>query len=281
MNSATSTIHAYYNSLESRIGYRLFLGGTRHFGYYPSSTSSPFPITSALRQMEAKLLSALNLPPGSRVLDAGCGVGHVALYMAQNGNYHVSAIDLTPHHVEKATANISRKRAQGQVSASVGDYYDLRTFKDNSFDGVYTMETVVHSTNAEKVLEEFRRVLKPGGILVMHEYEHMPTEQVPKHVAREGTLLNAMVGMQGFQSFANGDLERLAQRSGFEDVELVDMSKHVVPMLWLFYVFAFAPFHLLKLVGLQYLFLNIASGVWFYKGRDYWRYVQIRGKKPA
>jgi sterol 24-C-methyltransferase len=280
-NSTSSTIRAYYDSLESRIGYRLFLGGTRHFGYYFSETSWPWPITGALRTMEAKLLEALRCPEGAKVLDAGCGVGHVALYMAQNGGFHVDCIDLTQHHVKKAAQNIRLAGADEQVSVRVGDYHDLHAFEDSSFDGIYTMETLVHSTNPRKVLQEFLRVLKPGGRLAMHEYDHSRIEQTPKSIADEATTINTIVGMPAFQSFETDELKRLVRSVGFEDVELVDMSKNIVPMLWLFYIFALIPHLLLKLFGLQYHFVNTTSGVAMYNGRKYWRYTQVKGKKPS
>jgi sterol 24-C-methyltransferase len=281
LNPASSTIQAYYDSLESRIGYLIFLGGTRHFGYYSSETSWPWPVTGALRKMEAKLLAALRCAEGAKVLDAGCGVGHVALYMAQNGGFHVDCIELTPHHVKKAVQNIRLAGATEQVSVRVGDYHDLQAFEDSSFDGIYTMETLVHSTNPRKVLQDFLRILKPGGRLAMHEYDHTRIEQTPKSVADEAKFINAVVGMPAFESFETDDLKRLTRSVGFEDVEQVDMTKNIVPLLWLFYIFALVPYLLLKLFGLQHRFVNTTSGVWMYKGRNYWRYTQVTGKKPS
>ena len=78
-----SSIQSYYDTWESRIGYKLLLGGTRHFGYYDPGTLWPFPLTPALRRMEDYLYASLDLPEGAKVLDAGCGVGHVALHLAQ------------------------------------------------------------------------------------------------------------------------------------------------------------------------------------------------------
>ena len=280
LNSAASTIQAYYDTLESRIGYRLFLGGTRHFGYYFSETSWPWPITTALRTMEAKLLTALRCPAGARVLDAGCGAGYVALFMAQIGGFHVDGIDLTPHHITKATKNIRDAEADDRVSVRVGDYHDLSTFQKNNFDGIYTMETVVHSTDPRKVLLEFLRVLKPGGRLVMHEYDRSRIADTPKSIADQAKAINTIVGMPAFEAFETDDLKKLALSVGYEDVELVDMSKHIVPMLWLFYIFAFIPYLLLRLFGLEWHFVNTTSGVAMYKGRKYWRYVQVSGKKP-
>jgi len=82
---APCTVSDYYHSLESRIGYRLILGGTRHFGYYGEGTLWPFPIEDALRRMEEHLYRTLNLRNGSLVLDAGTGNGDVAIFMARKG----------------------------------------------------------------------------------------------------------------------------------------------------------------------------------------------------
>lgn len=76
-------LQSYYHSFESRIGYKLFLGDTRHFGYYVPGTYWPFPIDGALRAMEDHLFRSLKLKTGAEVLDAGCGVGHVAIRFAQ------------------------------------------------------------------------------------------------------------------------------------------------------------------------------------------------------
>lgn len=43
--------------------------------------------------MEQKMFERLNLPEGSSVLDAGCGIGHVALYMARHGLVRMSPHD--------------------------------------------------------------------------------------------------------------------------------------------------------------------------------------------
>ena len=278
--SGLSTVKRYYNSLESRVGYRLFLGGTKHFGYYVSATEWPWPIPPALRAMEATMLAALGCGEGDRVLDAGCGDAHVALFMAQKGGLHVEGIDLTPRHIRKAAENIRRARAADKVSVRVGDFHDLRVFEDNSFDGVYTMETFVHSANPRKVLQEFLRVLKPGGCLVMYEYDHAPIKTSPKHVGDRATLINTIVGMPAFQAFETDDIQRLLKSAGFGNVEGTDMSKNIVPMLWLFYICACIPWLFIRLLGLEYYFPSTFAAVPMYLDRDYWRYMAVKAKKP-
>ena len=280
LKTASSTVQAYYSTLESRIGYRLFLGGTRHFGYYFSETAWPWPVTTALRSMEAKLLAILKCSAGARVLDAGCGAGFVAIFMAQIGGFNVEGIDLTPHHITKATQNVQNAGLDDQISVRVGDYHDLHDFQDDSFDGIYTMETLVHSTDPEKVLREFYRLLKPGGRLAMHEYDHLPASDAPSSFSMEARQIAAIAGLPAFEAFELDDLKKLAIKVGYEDVELSDISNHIAPMLWLFYVFALIPYLLLSLFGLHWHFVNTVSGVAMYRGRKYWRYVQVSGRKP-
>ena len=150
------SLQKYYSSLESRIGYRLFLGGTRHFGLYEPGTKWPFPITRALRRMEDHLYKSLRLPNDPLVLDAGCGVGHVALQMAHHGA-RVIGIDVVSRHIQWAKKEIRLHGREREVSVRMMDYHHLDGFEDETFDGVYTMETLVHATAPETVLSEFFR----------------------------------------------------------------------------------------------------------------------------
>lgn len=269
----------YYNSLESRIGYKLFLGNTRHFGYYTTSTSFPFPISTSLRAMEGKLLKALQCPKGSRVLDAGCGNGQVAIYMATMGGYQVDCIEIVPRHAQAAKRNIEKAGLESQISIQVGDYHDLRAFKDNCLDGIYTMETLVHSTNPAYVLREFLRLLKPGGRIALHEYDHIDLPKAPKDLAYSMEKVNRYAAMPANASFNTNVLRTLLEETGFEDVHLIDMSENIVPMLRLFYIFAILPYYIFKFLGIEDRFVNTIAGAQAYKGRPGWRYTQIVGKK--
>jgi len=162
--SPNPQLQTYYLSLESRIGYGLLLGGTRHFPYWDHDTYWPFPLNKALRTMGDKLAQVLALPPGAHVLDAGCGVGHVALRMTKTYGLRVSGIDIVDHHIAKAHGNIARSGLpEGTITVRKMDYHHLESLADESLDGVYTMETFVHATEPEAVLGGFYRLLRPGG----------------------------------------------------------------------------------------------------------------------
>lgn len=89
--------------------------------------------------------------------------------MARQG-LHVQAIDITSHHLADTRKNVKKYGLEDKIAVDYADYHDLSAFYDESFDGIYTMETFVHADNPAKVLANFSpRVLKPGGALVLHK----------------------------------------------------------------------------------------------------------------
>ncbi|KAJ5773633.1 hypothetical protein N7457_008529 [Penicillium paradoxum] len=274
-------LQSYYASLESRIGYRFLLGGTRHFGYYDTDTLWqrwwPFPITKALRRMEDYMFETLNLPTGATVLDAGCGYGLVAIHMANRG-LNVRGIDIVDRHIARARRNIRAAGLDKAIMIQKADYHRLEEFETDSLDGIYTMETLVHATDVKSVLEGFHRVLKPGGSLVLFEYAHFTSND------SESTKLfdqvNVYAAMPANAKFEANTLRSLVEEIGFEDVQTRNLSEHVKPMLRLFYAFAYFPYLFVRLFGLEKYFINIVAAIVAYRYYDQHQYVAIRATKP-
>ncbi|RDW80689.1 hypothetical protein BP5796_05387 [Coleophoma crateriformis] len=273
------SLQDYYSSLESRIGYRLVLGGTRHFGYWEKDTLWPFPITRALRAMEDHLFDTLHLKKGSLVLDAGCGVGHVAIHMARRG-LQVSCIDVVERHISRAKRNIHANGFDGTITVRKMDYHHLESFSDNTFDGAYTMETFVHATDPELALSEFFRVLKPGGSIALYEYDHNNVSKAPEDIKTSLDQINKYAAMPSNARFSKGVLQSMMAEVGFEDIKVKDLSINITPMLRLFFILAYLPFLIVKLFGLESIFINTVAAVRLYQMRDYCRYVAVSAKKP-
>ncbi|WP_213531909.1 class I SAM-dependent methyltransferase [Paenibacillus cisolokensis] len=108
-----------------------------------------------------------------RILEVGCGTGKTACYLAGQG-FRVTALDRHPLMLEKA-----KKRAEKEGITDIewiqGDVQEL-PFDNESFDVVYA-ESVTIFTDIPKSLEEYYRVLKPGGRLIDREivlYSEIP-----------------------------------------------------------------------------------------------------------
>lgn len=273
-------LQAYYDSLESRIGYRLFLGDTRHFGFYSRDTYWPFPINRALRAMEDELAASLNLPPCSYVLDAGCGVGHVAIHLATNYGFKVRAIDIVQHHLDKARRNVAQSGLpKDQVEVQKMDYHHLESLLDKSFDGIYAMETIVHATEPEAVLASFYRILRPGGRLSIFAYDHDMLDNSPEACSMR--MINDVAAMPTNTLSRPGMYQRMLEDIGFTNLAVRDYSRNIRPMTRLFYVVAYIPYLIITLLGLERYFINTVAGVQTYRGYGHWRYINIIATKPG
>jgi len=210
-DNVDEVIH-YYHKTESRIGYDLFLAGTKHFGFYEQG-DSPWNWSQALRKMEDKLGATLGLRKGSSVLDAGCGNGDVAAYTASKYGLRVSGIDVLDFNIEEARRRSIQKGLDDLLNFREMSYAALE-FPDNFFDGVYTMETLVHAGDAKAVLGEFIRVLKPGGKIVLFEYSKDPDSLMSTRASKAYREVNYISAMSSFQRFEHAQGSRIPLSAG-------------------------------------------------------------------
>lgn len=105
----------------------------------------------------------LDLPAGAHVLDVACGTGNLALPLARGGAI-VTGVDIAPNLLAQA-----RQRAAEEKLAITFDEGDAEQlpYADASFDVVVSMFGAMFAPRPELVAAEFARVLKPGGLLAM------------------------------------------------------------------------------------------------------------------
>ena len=121
-----------------------------------------------VRDAKLRLTDLLGLQPGERVLDVGCGTGVDSLVMAERvaPGGRLVAVDLSESAVAAAAA---RLEGVAGAEARVADAHAL-PFPDASFDACRVDRTMLHLTDPERGLREFRRVLAPGGCLGIQEF---------------------------------------------------------------------------------------------------------------
>ena len=271
----------YYRSVESRLLYWV-LGGTKHYGYFRSGDPAwnVRHVYAGMRRMEDLLGQKLNLPTGAAVLDAGCGVGDVAARLAEVRGLRVTGIDVQAADVAEAGRRARRKKLAGLLQFQEMDYAAL-TFPDASYDGAYTVETLVHSDRVEDVLAGLYRVLRPGGTLVHFEYARSRAEDTPARDEQFMTEVNQVAAMPAFQRMEYGTLERLLGEAGFVDVQTEDITSNMLPMLRLFAAAGWLPYLVASGLGQTASVVNSKAGVEFYLHRQSWRYNIYTCRKPS
>jgi ubiquinone/menaquinone biosynthesis C-methylase UbiE len=260
----------YYDLGESRIGYRVLLGGTKHFGYYEPGQSM-WHFKTAMRRMEDLLAERLAQAPGGRVLDAGCGVGNVARALATRHGLDVTGIDILEFNLQEAARRTAAAGLGERTRFQLGDYHHL-DFPDCSFDGVYTMETLVHSANPKAALAEFHRVLRPSGRLVMFEYSRTLEDEVSAESNEALRRVCDGAAMPALLQLYHGTLDELLASQGFAVEDSRDVTANMMPMLRAFSLIGKLPYWCGRVSGLTSNVVNAMSACEMYKHSDVWRY---------
>jgi ubiquinone/menaquinone biosynthesis C-methylase UbiE len=143
----------------------------------------------------------------SIVLDAGCGpCGHTTSYLSKKG-FNVIGIDISEKCIELA------KEHNPDIHFEVGDFSELN-YTNNYFDGIISYYSIIDTPKifVDKILFEFNRVLKPGGILLL----------VVKEGATEG-FQNELLGFETeiyFTLFTKEEIKSYLITNGFAIIKL-------------------------------------------------------------
>lgn len=108
-----------------------------------------------------------NFPKSGKILDCAAGTGVYSFYFAERG-YDVTALDITPRHIENINQTLQDKSFKMQTA--VNDATDLSRFDNDTYDIVLCMGPIYHLTNEVlrlKCLNECKRVLKSEGLLAV------------------------------------------------------------------------------------------------------------------
>ncbi|XP_060742483.1 phosphoethanolamine methyltransferase isoform X2 [Tachysurus vachellii] len=137
-----------------------------------------------------EFVDLLNLKPGQRVLDVGCGIGGGDFYMAKTFGVEVLGMDLSSNMVDIAMERaVSEKLPSVQFEVSDAT---KRTFPDSSFDVVYSRDSILHISDKLKLFRNFHSWLKPGGKVLISDYccgEKPWTPAFQEYVNQRGYIL--------------------------------------------------------------------------------------------
>ena len=229
MNIANQTppeqkVRSYYNRLGTRLGYNLIMRSSQHFGLYDNKTKDE---PQAQINFHKNLSEILNLKPGMLLLDAGCGQGVVACYLGKNYGVAVEGITIVPREANRANSRAIKVGIAEKVKFRVADYTSP-PFEPETFDRIYTTETLSHAYDLPKTLKSFYDCLKPRGKIVCVEYE-IDYKNLSEKDAKTYNFWQSTGSLNGLRDFDRGNFMRLIKATGFKEVTEQDLSKRVMP----------------------------------------------------
>jgi tocopherol O-methyltransferase len=196
-----------------------------HFGYWDTRTRTH---AESLLNMNRALADRIGVRPGQRVLDAGCGVGGSAVWLALTRDVAVAGVTLVASQVARAQRHAETSHVAERVSFEQQDYTHT-TFPDGSFDVVWALESVCHAPDKQLFVKEARRLLKPGGRLGMVEYMRVGR---PLPSSADEELVHSWRSGWAIPDIATEEeWRRWAEEAGFVDVKIEDITTQVRPSL--------------------------------------------------
>ncbi|NJN01472.1 MAG: methyltransferase domain-containing protein [Leptolyngbyaceae cyanobacterium SL_1_1] len=160
------------------------------------------------------------LPQRTTVLDVGCGIGGSSRILAKDYGFAVTGITISPQQVERA-----RQLTPTGLSAQflVDDAMAL-SFPDESFDVVWSIEAGPHMPDKAVFAKELLRVLKPGGVLVVADWNQRDDRRQPLNVW-EKPVMQQLLDQWSHPAFASIE--------GFSELlEATGLSSQVVTADW-------------------------------------------------
>ena len=170
-----------------------------------------------------RAIQALDLPPESRGLDAGCGIGLQAMLLAEavGPAGHATGIDLSPEFIVYAKSIAEKAGMSEQVSFQEGDVKSL-PFNDATFDWAWSANCAGYAPGEPlPLLKELARVVKPGGSVIILAWSSQ--QLLPGYPVLEAHLNATSSGIAPFARGMRPELHFLRmpgwlRRAGLEEI---------------------------------------------------------------
>ncbi|NJM31854.1 MAG: methyltransferase domain-containing protein [Limnobacter sp.] len=198
-----------------------------NWGYWKTNTEDA---AQAGRNLVLETLKHANITSQSRVLNVGCGFGVETIEIAScTPCKSIVGIDISQKQIEFANSQLSHYKSDvaQKIVFQKMSATDLQ-FEDESFDCVIAIDCVIHFSTRETFFKEAKRVLKPGGHLMVADHLHarQAEDEVDKlFLARAAKMRNLPEeNNQNLEAYQN-----LLTQLGFQVHQALSIKDHVFP----------------------------------------------------
>jgi tocopherol O-methyltransferase len=188
-----------------------------HYGYWDRRTTSH---ADSLLRANERLVADAGITGESRVLDAGCGVGGTAMWLARTYGCRVDGVTITPSQVDTATGFIAEQNLTDLVTVRCNDFCATE-FEASTFDVVVAQESMSHADDKEAFLREVFR----GLLLVADGFR----SQRPLPPKAEHRLLRWANAWLVPDLITPAEMVSMSEEQGFVSVRCRDVTESMMP----------------------------------------------------
>lgn len=202
-------------------------GEHMHHGFYADKNPKVNHQEAQIELIEQTLnWGHINKP--SYILDAGCGVGGSARYLAQKYDARALGVNLSAIQVKHAREYTTKAGLDNQV---IFRQQDLMTLSkdDGPFDLIWSMENAEHIADKAGMMKLFFNRLQSGGKLLMVTWCTRATSEEPL-THSEKRLLSKLCKWYHLPPWISLEkYQQLAEETGFQQIKVTDWSDYVAP----------------------------------------------------
>ena len=126
-------------------------------------------LRAAQRRQEAGVAEVLNLGPGMRVADIGCGVGGPAINIASATGARITGLNFNAYQIARCRKAARAAGLEETCDFLLANYLDV-PLADGCFDAAYSFEAICHSPDRDVCFRELWRLLGTGGQIALTEW---------------------------------------------------------------------------------------------------------------
>lgn len=203
-----------------------------HWGYWPdpavAQPSSVEDFGAAAERLSLELISLAGITPGMRVLDAGCGFGGtIACLQERIPGLDLVGLNIDPRQLQRAASLVTS--SDGNAISFVGGNACALPFADNSFDRVMAVECIFHFPSRLDFLREVKRVLRPGGAMVLSDFVPHPLFAPLGKLSRLEAFSSINLFGRSDVSCTDSGYRRIAAEAGLTITTLRDVTRNILP----------------------------------------------------
>lgn len=193
-----------------------------HYGFWEKNTKN---LKEALLNTNKFLAEKVKIKPNNIVLDAGCGIGGSAIWIAKDFGANVIGISLSRKQIKKAKYLAKINNVGHFTKFYVNDFLNTK-FEEEYFDIIWAIESVCHAEKKKDFLKEAFRLLKRNGKIIVADgfLKRDIINNEEKRMMMDFTEGLALPGLDKFDQF-----KKSLEEVGFKNIKFWDKTQEILP----------------------------------------------------